>query len=104
MLYGSGHTKIYALLKLKKEQLAKLWLGKSTAVSITKEFCQGQLGPHFIRFPSSRRETAEAILKLREKEKCVLPQAIGAFDGTHLTLTVLDSKGDYFNRENKVIL
>ena len=80
-------------------------IGKSTAVSITKEFCQGlsQLGPHFIRFPSSRRETAEAILKFREIEKCVIPQAIGAIDGTHVpTLTpALDSKGDYFNRKQR---
>ena len=78
-------------------------IGKSTAVEITKEFCHelSRLGKHFIKFPSTRRETAEAILKFKEIEKCVIPQAIGAIDGTHIPILTpaLDSKGDYFNRK-----
>lgn len=80
-------------------------IGKSTAVEITKKFCHelSRLGPHFIRFPVSRRETAEAMLKFKEVENCIIPQALGAIDGTHIPILTpaTESKADYFNRKQK---
>ena len=50
---------------------------KSTTAEITNKFCEVLSGGErfFIKFPVNRRVTAEAILKFRESENCIIPQA-----------------------------
>ena len=61
-------------------------VAKSTTVSITHAFCE-ELSSHaadFIKFPLSRKESAEAISKFREYSSCKIPQTVGAIDGIHI--------------------
>ena len=59
-------------------------VGKSTCVTITKEFCKAlnRLVGNYIKFPSNRDETAKAIALFQDD--CKIPQAVGAIDGTHI--------------------
>ena len=76
-------------------------VGKSTAVKILREFCTeiARLSPQFIKFPSNRRENAQAIEKFKLCYEPKLPQVVGAIDGTHVKIVAPDVKGkaDYFN-------
>lgn len=80
-------------------------IGKSTAVQITKEFCAEmlRLSPRYIKFPSSRRETAEAIEKFKGDYGCEIPQVMSALDGTHIPISApnVDGKIDYFSRKQR---
>ena len=48
----------------------------------------------FIKFP-------EAIVKFRESENCIIPQALGVIDATHVPILSpdIESKPDYFSRK-----
>ena len=78
-------------------------VGKSTSVKITREFCETitDLAKRFIRFPRTRRETAEAIRKFKGDYNCELPQVLGAIDATHIRIIgpSCESKVDYFCRK-----
>ena len=78
-------------------------VGISTAVTICKEFC-GELkrrSSEYLRFPATRRENAEAILKFKADVNCKIPQAVGAIDGTHIPILTpaTESKNDYYGRK-----
>ena len=78
-------------------------VGKSTAVPITHDFCSEiqRLLSGFIKFPNTKRETAEAIEKFRILCPCQIPQALGALDGTHISILApsVDRKADYYSRK-----
>ena len=80
-----------------------LAVGKSTAVEITNKFCEvlSRYKRFFIKFPVNRRDTAEAIVKFRESKNCIIPQAEGVIDVTHVPISAPDtqSKPDYFSRK-----
>ena len=78
-------------------------VAKSTAVKISREFCTeiARLSPQFIKFPSSRRENAQAIEKFKLCYEPKLPQVVGAIDGTHVKIVApnVEGKADYFSRK-----
>lgn len=80
-------------------------VGKSTAVSITREFCREmrRLAPNFIKFPANRRDTAQAIEQFKLDYSCQISQAIGAIDGTHVNIVAPAGEGkeDYFSRKQR---
>ena len=82
-----------------------LAVGKSTAVEITNKFCEvlSRYERFFIKFSVNRRDIAEAIVKFRESENCIIPQALGVIDATHAPILAPDikSKPDYFSRKEK---
>ena len=55
----------------------------------------------FINFQVNRRDTAEAIVKFRESKNCIIPQAEGVIDVTHVPISAphTQSKPDYFSRK-----
>ena len=57
----------------------------------------------FIKFPVNRRDTAEAIVIFRDSENCVIPQALGVIDSTHVPILAagVQSKPDYFCRKQE---
>jgi hypothetical protein len=70
-------------------------VGKSTCVTITKEFCQAlnRLSRRFIKFPVNCRDTTRAIALFQDD--CRIPQAIGAIDGTHIEIIAPENPFDY---------
>ena len=76
-------------------------VGKSTCVTITKEFCKAlnRLAINYIRFPSNGDETARAIALFQDE--CKIPQAVGAIDGTHIEIIAPDEPFDYFDRHHR---
>lgn len=70
-------------------------VGKSTAVTITHEFCKAlvEIQDDFISFPVTPLEVGEAIEKFRSDVQCEIPQAIGAIDGTLIEI-VAPIEGD----------
>ena len=74
-------------------------VAKSTAVKISRELAR--LSPQFIKFPSSRRENAQAIEKFKLCYEPKLPQVVGAIDGTHVKIVApnVEGKNDYFSRK-----
>ena len=73
------------------EILFALAVVKSTSVEITNKFCE-VLSRHerfFIKFPVNRRDTAEAIVKFREFEKCIISQVVVVIDATHVQFYLL---------------
>ena len=80
-------------------------IGKSTAVQTTAEFCKEivRLSHLFIKFPSNRRDIAEAIVKFKQDYQSELPQVVGAIDGTHIPIQnpSVEGKADYFSRTQK---
>ena len=68
------------------EILFALAVVKSTAVEITNKFCEvlSRYERFFIKFPVNRRDTAEAIVKFREFENCIISQVVVVIDATHV--------------------
>ena len=67
------------------------------------EFCTAvcHLAPQLISFPKNGRETAREIEKLRVFTECLIPQGVGAIDGTHFEIICPenDRKVDYYSRK-----
>ena len=82
-----------------------LKVGKSTTVEITNSFCEVRscYEIFIINFPGNRRNPAEAIAKFRKSGNCIIPQAVGVLDATHVPILVLDSDSelDYFSRNQE---
>ena len=57
----------------------------------------------FINFSVNRRDTVEAIVKFRESENCIIPQALVVIDTAHVSVSAPDveSKPDYFSRKQE---
>ena len=87
------------------EILFTLAVVKSTAVEITNKFCEVlcRYERFFIKFPVNRRDTAEAIVKFREFENCIISQVVVVIDATHLPILAphIESKSDYFSRKQE---
>ena len=86
--------------------IAKVFtVGKSTAVTICKEFCRElkRRSSEYISFPVTRRENAEAILKFKADVNCKIPQAAGAIEVTHIPILTpaTQSKNDYYSRKKR---
>ena len=73
-------------------------VAKSTAVSITHDFCEERSlhGADFIELLSSREERAEAISKFKEYCSCKILQTVGAIDGTHIGIKALQNDSKIF--------
>ena len=75
-------------------------VGKSTSVQIGREFCNtiAHLVKHFIKFPKSRREVAQAMRDFKKDYSCKIPQTVGVIDATHILIMGpnCESKADYF--------
>ena len=80
-------------------------VGKSTAVSITKDFCKEmrQLSKEYIKFPVTSNEVENAIEKFKTCCNSKIPQSLRAIDGTHIYIKTsqCDSKYDYFCRNQR---
>jgi hypothetical protein len=76
-------------------------VGKSSCVTITKEFCKAlnRFVGNYIKFPTNRDETARAIALFQDE--CKIPQAVGAIDGTHIEIIAPDEPFDYFDRHHR---
>ena len=61
-------------------------IGLSTACKLLAELCTAvcHLAPQFISFPKNSTETAREIQKFRVFTECLIPQVVGAIDGTHV--------------------
>ena len=61
------------------------------------------MAPQFISFPKKSRETERKIQKFRAFTECLIPQVVGAIDGTHVEIICpdSDSKVDYYSRKQK---
>ena len=61
-------------------------IGLSTACKLLAELCTAvcHLAPQFISFPKNSTETAPEIQKFRVFTECLIPQVVGAIDGTHV--------------------
>ena len=59
-------------------------VGKSTAVSITHEFCTAvsNKANDFIKFPETPMDVAIAIENFKHDVECKIPQAFAAVDGS----------------------
>ena len=88
------------------KNIAKVFaVGKSTVVTICKEFCRElkRRSSEYISFLVTLRENAEAILKFKADVNCKIPQAVGVIDGTHIPILnpATESKGDYYSRKKR---
>ena len=74
-------------------------------MTICKEFCRElkRRSSEYISFPVTRRENAEAILKLKADMNCKIQQAVDAIDGTHIPILIpaTESKNDYYSRKKR---
>ena len=71
------------------KSIAKVFaVGKSTAVTICKEFYRElkRRSSKYISFLVTLSENAEAILTFKADVNCKIPQAAGAIDGTHIPI------------------
>ena len=79
--------------------------GKSTAVSITKDFCKEmrQLSKEYIKFPVTSDEVENAIEKFKTCCNSKIPQSLGVIDRTYIDIETpqCDSKYDYFCRKQR---
>ena len=62
-----------------------------------------RLAQLFIKFPSNRRETAQAIEQFKLDYLFKIPQAVGAIDGTHIDIVAPAGEGkvDYFSLKQR---
>ena len=73
---------------------------------MTHDFCE-ELSSHsadFMKFSSSRKESAERISKFKEYCSCKIPQAVGAIDDIRIGIKahhIHESKIDYFCRKQR---
>ena len=86
--------------------IAKVFaVGKSTAVTICKEFCRElkRRLSEYINFPVTRHENTEAILKFKADVNCKIPQAVGVIDGAPISMLTpaTESKNDYYSRKKR---
>ena len=110
-------TKLRKAIPIEKRVAVVLWLlsfrtvsktfaiGKSTAVTITCEFCTEifRLSPQFIKFPISQLETAKAIENFKQDCNCKIPPALRAIDDTHIFIQTPENerKYDYYCRKQR---
>ena len=77
----------------------------STACKLLAEFCTAvcHVAPQFISFPKNSREIAWEKQKFRVFTERLIPQFVGAIDGTHVEIICpdSDSKVDYYSRKQK---
>ena len=75
-------------------------IAKSTVVKIVNNFCAEicNISPQFIKFPKNAVETASQIQRFKVMTACVIPQVLGAIDGTHIEIISPHgvSKVDYY--------
>ena len=80
-------------------------VSKSVSLGILKAFCVEvvRIADRFISFPRSGPQTAMEIQKFNVFTGTILPQIVGAIDGTHVEIVSpsCDSKADYFSRKQK---
>ena len=80
-------------------------IGKATVIAICRDFNNEltRVAHQFINFPENGRETGTAIQSFQRFCNCVIPQVLGAIDGTHIEILSPDclSKVDYFSRKLK---
>ena len=76
-------------------------VGKSSCVTITKEFCRplNRFSRHFIKLPVNHRDTTRAIALFQDE--CKIPQAVGAIDGTHIEIVAPKNPFNYFDRQHR---
>lgn len=76
-------------------------VGKSSCVTITKEFCRAlnRFSRRFIKLPVNHRDTTRAIALFQDE--CKIPQAVGAIDGTHIEIVAPKNPFDYFDRQHR---
>ena len=75
-------------------------IGLSTACKSLAEFCTAvcHLAPQFISFPKNGRETPRKIQKFRVFTECLIPQVVGAIDGTHVEIICPDSDSKVYSK------
>ena len=80
-------------------------IGLSIACKLLAEFCTAvcHQTPQFILFHKNGEETAWEIQKFRVFTECLIPQVVGAIDGTHVDIIYpdSDSKVDYYSCKQK---
>jgi hypothetical protein len=76
-------------------------VGKSTCVTVTKEFCQAlnRLSRQYIQFPSNCDETTRALALFQDDSS--FPHAVGSIDGTHIEIIAPKEPFDYFDRHHR---
>jgi len=76
-------------------------VGKSSCVTITKEFCRAlnRFSRRFIKLPVNHHDTTRAIALFQDE--CKIPQAVGAIDGTHIEIVAPKNPFDYFDRQHR---
>ena len=78
-------------------------IGKSTVVKITREFCSElcELSLDLSRFLTTGIMTKYAMEQFKKSFNCVIPQCVGAIDGTHIFIKGRrgQSKYDYYSRK-----
>ena len=75
-------------------------VGKSSCVTITKEFCRAlnRLSRQFIKLPVNCRDTTRAIALFQDE--CKIPQVVVAIDGTPIEVLAPENPFDYFDRQH----
>lgn len=80
-------------------------IGKWTAAKIACEFRDviSNLAQNYIKFPKTRRDTAEAIHKFKNDYNCKIPEVVATIIATHIHIICPsdNSKVDYFSRKQK---
>ena len=79
-------------------------VGKSSCVTITKEFCSAlnRFSRRFIKLPVNYHDTTRAIALFQDEYK--IPQAVRAIDGTHIKIVAPENPFDYFDRQHRYSL
>ena len=92
-----------AILIEKRVAVAFPSVGKSTVVTITREFCTEifRLSSKFIKFPISQLETAKAMENFKQDCSCKIPQALGVIDGLHIFIEIPENERKYYCRKQR---
>ena len=71
-------------------------IGKSTAVTITCEFCMEIFRlSQFIMFPIPQLEGVKAIKNFKQDCDCKIPKALGAIDGSQIFIKTPENEWKY---------